>query len=492
MKNISKVIALLLVLAMIVPLLISCGKSSGGGKSNGTGIESDTIVPDDVKFEGEKFTILCREDNAWGNFLHEVKADEDATELVNEQVYKRNAEVESRFGLTLDIYAIAGQWAAKDEFVNTFKNSILSNSSSFDLIMGYQAYMADPGLTELYANFNEVPYVKDNLGASYYFQDIIKEMTVNNKLFFLVGDYNLTYWEYLYVMYFNKKLAENYQLEDLYALVKDGKWTYDKMVEMTKGVFTDMNGDAYPDPSDQFGYISDIPNVTDAFYSFFNVQPTSRDENNDIVISIDQAKMVEILEKVIAFKKSDDTYFDYSYSSQTTDEKVLNTIFQENRALFYPETLSKAQDFRGMETDFGIIPYPKWNENQEGYYTQSQNGYSVAVVPIDVKNMEMTGAVLDVMNALSNKNVIPAYYDQALKSKYARDDQSGEMLDLIRDGFKLNFGYSYYAALGMGGIFRELVQQENSNFVSYYAVNSKGYERNLKKILKTYEDQTEE
>ena len=75
----------------------------------------------------------------------------------------------------------------------------------------------------------------------------------------------------------------------------------------------------------------------------------------------------------------------------------------------------------------------------------------------------------------------------ALKDKYSRDDQSAEMLDIIREGFTLSFSYFYQQALDCCGVYRELVRQENSNFVSYYAVNQKGYDRKLKKLLESYE-----
>ncbi len=488
MKLFKQILAFLLVGVMLLPMLVACGdKTEENGGGTGTLTQTGSIVPEDVTFDGETFTILCRADSAWGEYEFEIAADEDETELVNQAVYERNIEVEDRFGLELVITPVDGHWAVHEDFVNTFKNSILSASGSFDVIMSQQAYMAEPELTELYCNFNEVPYIKDNLDAEYYYSDVIDEVTVGDKLYYLLGDYSLTYWEYVYVLYFNKTMAENYNLEDIYQLVKDGNWTFDKMVEMTKGVFTDLNGDVYPDPGDSFGYVSDIPNTTDALSSQFDVPMVVKDENGEIVLGVDQAKMVNILEKFMEFKTLDDTHFVSTTSSDPMDSNPADKIFEEGRALFYPAELDRAQDFRGMETDFGIVPYPKWDENQAGYYTHSQDGYSVAVVPIDATNIEKSGAVLDVMSALSYEKVIPAYYDMALKDKYARDDASGEMLDIIREGFRVDFGYFYGPAIGCANVFRVLIGQDNTNFVSFYAVNSKSYERNLKKMLDTYE-----
>ena len=487
----KKILAVLLVLLMLVPMLVACkggdDTTTNNGGNKGESTAAGSVVPDDVTFPGETFTVLCREDNAWGQYLHEIAADEDATELVNEAVYKRNLEVEERFELEkLEAYAIPGQWMVYEDFVNTFKNSILAATGSFDLIMSQQTYMSDISLIELYTNFYDVPYVKDNLTAEYYYQDIVEEMTINGKLMYMLGDYSLTYWEDLYVMYFNKTMAENYNVGDLYQIVKDGDWTYNKMTEMVKGTWVDLNGDLWPGEEDSFGYITEIPNTTDALWDLFDVRMTSKDENGDIRIDVDQGKMVNILEKFIEFKNSDDTHFIQTSSTDTQDSISTDKIFREGRALFYPATLDRAQEFRGMETDFGIIPYPKWDENQEKYLTRS-HGYSIAVIPMDVPNVELCGAVFDVLSAISSNTVIPAYYDMALKDKYSRDDESGEMLDLIREGFTCNFGYFYGLDLDMGNEFRIMIGQDNSNFVSYYAVNQKGYERRLKKLMEAYD-----
>ncbi len=493
MKNLKILIALLLCMAMIVPTFAACGK-----KENGTDApddpsvryETDSSVPEDLRFDGEKFTILCRENNMYGNFLHEIAADESETDLVNQAVYERNLQVEEQFGIDLIAHDIPGAWAQESDFTNTFTNSILSGSSSFDLIMGYQSYMAeDGGYHELYVNYYDVPYIKDDINKEYFYQDFVNELTVNDTLFYIVGDYSLTLWEYMYVMYFNKEIVESENIEDVYQLVRDGKWTIDKCIELSKGIYRDLDGNGWPGEYDRFGFITDYENTSDALFSQFDLHVSKHDENGNIVLDVDQGKMVSVLEKMIDFYKTEDVFTFKTDSSMTEDEIPLNDIFTEGRALFLPSRLEKAQEYRAMETDFGIVPHPKWNEEQDKYYTQSWNAYSVAVIPMDAKNLEMSGAVLDILSELSYKKVIPAYYDMALKNKFARDNESGEMLDIIREGITVNFAFFY--DVGTGNILRIMLNQENSNFVSYYTANQKGYERNLRKILATYETEEE-
>ena len=491
MKNIKTFIALVLCTAMLVPMLVSCSKGNVSPAVDDSPVNVDpnetlTSVPYDLKFDGETFTVLCREDNAYGKYLYEITADEGKTDPVNQAVHERNLKVEERFGIDLVTHDIPGSWSQADSFINTVRNSVLSGSGAFDLIMSQQAYMCDPGISELYLNFYTLPYISQDINNPYFFQDNVNELTVDGKLYYLVGDYSLTYWEFIYVLYFNKQVAESEQIEDLYQLVRNGSWTIDKCIELSKGIYRDLDGDGRKGVNDRYGYITDFENTADALFSHFDVQATGHDEEGNVVMAMDQGKMVSILEKMIAFYNTADVF---THKTSSTDINIpFDSIFTDNRALFYPERLTRAHNYRDMETSFGILPYPKWDEDQTGYYTQAQNAYSVAVVPRDVKNPEMTGAVLNVLSALSYDHVTPAYYDMALRDNLERDEESGEMLDLIRQGIKVNFGYFYYNELGTGGIIRLLLNKKNSNFVSYYAAHSKGYERNLKKIISGYTD----
>ncbi|MBR5514777.1 MAG: hypothetical protein IKU52_01085 [Clostridia bacterium] len=491
----KKAIAILLCILMLIPMFCACTNNKKGDGEAVSPLPEGSHVSEDKKFEGETFTILCREDNAYGEYVYEIVADEGETEIVNQAIYERNRNVMDVFGLS-DIVArdIPGDWGNKDDFINSFKNSIDAGLGDFDLIMSQQAYMAVGELAQYFYNYYDVPYVSETLNCNdethdhtYYYPDLVEEMTINGQLKYMVGDYCLTYWDHTFVMYFNKELAENYQLENIYDLVREGKWTIDKCLEMSRNKWTDLNNDNWPGIEDAFGYITDIPNTTDAMIAQFQVPPTHRDENGDIVVEYDVGKVTNILEKMLDFQKTDDYYKVHTTSDMVDAENPLDKMFIEGRALFYPAILQNAQIFRSMETDFGIVPYPKWNETQDKYYTSANVGFSVACVPADVPNLEKTGAVFDTLSAISKEKVIPAYYEEALAYKYTRDEDSAEMLDIIRDGFDLNFGVFYAQSIGCASIFSHLMANDNPNFASYYAANYKGYERKLSQLLEYYE-----
>jgi len=62
--------------------------------------------------------------------------------------------------------------------------------------------------------------------------------------------------EYLYCMYYNKTLAANQKVGDLYALVDAGQWTHDKLAEISAETSEDVDGDGSMTEADRFAIIS--------------------------------------------------------------------------------------------------------------------------------------------------------------------------------------------------------------------------------------------
>ena len=52
-------------------------------------------------------------------------------------------------------------------------------------------------------------------------------------------------------------------------------------------------------------------------------------------------------------------------------------------------------------------------------------------VPSDCRNIDAVCALMEALAADSHRNVMPVYYDQVLKGKYARDTVSGQILTVV-------------------------------------------------------------
>ena len=95
-----------------------------------------------------------------------------------------------------------------------------------------------------------------------------------------------------------------------------------------------------------------------------------------------------------------------------------------------------------MESDFGVVPLPKWDETQERYYTPSDsNAFGTLVT---AKSPEAVGAYLEMGSSYGHRNLIPLFFDKELKAKLARDPESAEMFDLILSSSTYDLGINAY------------------------------------------------
>ena len=57
----------------------------------------------------------------------------------------------------------------------------------------------------------------------------------------------------------------------------------------------------------------------------------------------------------------------------------------------------------------------------------------VVCLPVTVSDMEASGAVVDALSYYSYTDILPAYYDVTLTQKGLRNEDSIEMMNIIRD-----------------------------------------------------------
>jgi hypothetical protein len=153
------------------------------------------------------------------------------------------------------------------------------------------------------------------------------------------------------------------------------------------------------------------------------------------VLNFNNERAIQVMERISEFMGTDDVWLPRNWS--TYDEVP---VFVGDRALFAAMTGTNLVMYRDMESDFGIIPLPKWNAAQAEYYSYCQPWGSAAVaVPQTNADLERTGAVVEALAAASQQLVTPAAYNVTLQTKYARDEASERMLDIILAGSRYDF-----------------------------------------------------
>jgi len=221
-----------------------------------------------------------------------------------------------------------------------------------------------------------------------------------------------------------------------YQLVVDGEWTVDAFAEMIRNTTQDLTGDGTIGPDDFFGAVFEPL----ASYSFLHAAGESMINiiDGSPVLNITE-RSIQVMERIAEIMGSDDVWLPRNWA--TYDEVP---IFVGDRALFAAMTGTNLLMYRDMESNFGILPMPKWDAAQENYYSFCQSWGSAAVaVPHTNPDLERTGMIIEALAAASQQLVTPAVYEITFRYKYARSEMSVEMLDIIVAGSRYSFMYKY-------------------------------------------------
>lgn len=439
-------------------------------------------LPDNLDFGGEKVTIHGRGDSG---SIRELSC-ELTGDVVEDAIYTRNLNVENRLNIKIEPFTPYG-WQNYSQALAQIRSSIASGDNEFTLIAGYSAPAPALATEGLVLNLNSLPYL--DTAMPWWAQSIVKDLDINGNLAFLTGDLSLTMIASSYSMAVNFSIAEAYNLSGFYDYVHNGQWTIDKVNEIATTVYDDVNGNGKKDSGDIVGllFANDYSNDADSFMQGSKVTLTSRDEEGYPYLDVNVEKMADLVTKVY-------TLF-YECDGALLDRTVyIELEFPKGTVLLAPSYLEFFTDsYKGMDDDYGIMPYPKYDEVQDTYSTRVQDGVSIWCVPTTADNLDLCGATLEALCAESYRIVTPAYFDTALKVKYSRDDESSQMLDIIRDGVMFNFEIIYNGEMGGAwNIMRDMMGNKKNNFASEWAKKEKTYTKSLEKLVGKLAEKLEE
>jgi len=480
--KIKKISAAIIAAVMIAVMLLSaCGNEPGGSISE-TGAPNDggTVAPvgeqdeqDDGQsllsqapiqdFEGYLFRVLSRDESNARWSARDITAEAETGDPLNDATYRRNSVIEDKFNIK-----IVNIMFSNDNMLNTARRSIMSGDDDYDILMGglhgFAENLAQEGML---ADLKNVPYL--DLAKPWYDQKANQQLTIANKLYVTVSDISTIARDATWAYLFNKNILADLALEDPYQLVREGRWTIDKMLELAKDVSRDLTGDGRMGRDDLYGYAGETTNL---YYGLISagVELIKKDESDLPVYSggLDDAGLT-------AFNKLISMFGDKNVSLRADDWygrgfdvwlDLMDASFMENRILFFDTNMANVQTYRSMETDFGIIPPPKLDESQTEYISNLTVMWTNSLcIPVTSDNFERTGIITDALAAESLHTVIPAYYDIQLKTKIARDDESADMLDLVFAGRKYDLAMIYNWG-GASSVFSSAMLGNNSNIVS--------------------------
>lgn len=426
-------------------------------------------TPDDIPvldFEGYEFRMYTRNRDDFVSDLC-LNKEEESGDVVEDSIYRRNKTVEERFNITLS----ATYW---DDPTSSAKNLITADDDSIDLVLDNALNTGNAIPNGYYLAWDNLTYI--NFEKPWYIKNAINAMSINNHTYMMAGEFNLSLLRFTYCMYYNKVLAEDLNINDLYDRVVDMKWTYDSLYDTAAICYSDINGNGTRDDEDRYGLATDFYGASTNFSYALGVKITENDSDGIPQLVYYNEKTVDVFDKI----------WNLLFNNEGTHAGAWGTednVWKPGNALFVNAFFQSSGNYRDLQFDFGILPYPMYDEKQDGYRTHSNVAFTVCAFPITTRSEERSSAIVEALQAESWKQVIPAYYETALKVKYSRDDIAAGTLDLILAGRYLDFGIIYDQNSGCGTLMQQLFSTNKNAFTSTYEKKSKSIEKHYSKLI---------
>ncbi len=381
----------------------------------------DSYLPEGT-YGWEDVNIVILRSREWQYFVDDEV--EEMTSIEN-AVFKRNKAVEERYEVNLN-------YEVKEQDIAALA-TICTNSGSYDYDIFSPDYWYGLETQNAFIDLNQCSQL--HLSNPYWVAGWNNNATVNGKILSAVGYFSLDPIAQEQVLFFNGALAQAYGYTDLYQKVYDKEWTLDAMLGMMKEATQDKDGDTSTlSFEDQFGLSYDRWGCR-AFLYGCGMQLASY-KNDAINFQLTSQKNIGIFESVYSFLKESNAAYDTD--GDRYGEKGSQALFTGGRALFYACPIEVADVIRGKVENYGVLPMPLLNRDQEDYIT-SLLGTTTCSIFKTCPNIDRAASILEALCIISYRDVVPKYYEDCLKFEYQNDPEVAGMLDFIRSRVNVDF-----------------------------------------------------
>lgn len=353
-----------------------------------------TVTPDPTyDFNGYVFRVLTSP-SAKGRIGNSNILSEDLYgDVLNATAYTRNASVAAALNIEIR------EFVAADIGVD-LKKSVLSNDDTFDLLSlkaNSEMYLQlqSGALVDLFT----VKTLK--LGKPWYDRSAIRDLAIADKLFVLMGDIVAVNNDAVSVMVFNRDLARQFGYYDgrTYAFVGDaqaGRWTLDSLLAITEEINASID-------SENATYGAFYKRGLESFSLSVGAGASSfcADPDGNPQISLNSEAFQTAFAKVLTLQ-----------TAPAASTEIDADAFSQGKTLFDTVELGDLKALKEGGISFGVLPMPKYDENQTSYRSLvSLNDAVCVAVPVTQPDLDRTGIIIEQLSAESSWFMWENYYD---------------------------------------------------------------------------------
>lgn len=455
-KRFLSVIALLCALG----LLTSCGSADTDNTSDTTsaGTEADTTAEPEgpiasylPKTDLDGFTLRIA---TYPETAEKFYREEETGDVVNDAVYNAINLVRDTYNVEFEVSYYGTSSGDVSAYVT---KSVSAGDDAFELVNGHDCTMWSLSLNGYFSDVRQLPY--QDFSQPWWPEYSNSEYEINGRQYIFSSYMSYQNLAWAKVLFINKTLADDFGLALPYESVLDGTWTLDKLLTMASSVYRDLNGDNQQDMDDLYGFIGykKLYGFQSAFVSCYH-----EEANGTVSLDYDKERFIDVVEKLNKLLNGGEGGI---LIGNEPDSKM----FINNQGLFYYDNLDilSNEDMRASNVDYGVLPVPKYDENQNYYITPSFD--CQFAIPVTAGDTDSISLLVEALSSAGYNKVRPAYFETALSTKYTRDEDSIEMLNIIGDTLSVDLAYLNTSAgiNGLGRAFMYCFSNPNAGIASY-------------------------
>ncbi len=438
----KKSIAILLLLASLLCLLASCkDASTPHTQSPETLPPRDEAPTDNLPAKDMNHFELCFMVNGSENFSWtdlSLIPDDYNGEDINDTMFERNSYLEERFNCDLSAFEPTSGTITEQDVQNLAMSG--DTTTGPQIIMYYDKWVMKSA--EYFYDWKNVPYV--SIDEQYWDPNVSDLFDIRGKQLALSGSFSLSMLSRTQILLFNKGKYESYfgDISSIYGFVESDEWTLDKLYEIGQDVVE--NPDNIWDDTDQFGISSSIKELYTGLMVSCGIKFMQKDEDGIPTFTLSSDPYaIEKMQKILKLNVDTDVHFDNGPDIHHAGPEF---AFQEERSLFALSSLFGIPLMRAtMEAEFGIIPLPKYNSDQKEFNCITYGGVMACLIKtVKEDNLENIGIIMEALAFDSQQNLIPIYKEKLLKTRFASDESSRSMLDIIFTSTMCELGVNFF------------------------------------------------
>ncbi len=278
-----------------------------------------------------------------------------------------------------------------------------------------------------------------NLNGQWYNQSQVQNHTTKGKLFLVVPDYGVDGQALVSVIYNEDRYTSLGFTEDLYATVKAGDWTIDKMISMVKEA-SPTNIDANTSTATYgLGYWKSLT-YTVMYAMGENILVKNANGEFQRGLNVERLELIcDKLEELVLGSECA-TIMNDTNNAGLPDTDMWKA-FASGRTLFFTMDVGGCfNNLRDLEFDLNYLPLPKLYKTED-YRSVCASGF--ACIPSIAYNAEESGLILETMAIYGNEHVKPTVFETILLGRLSQDTADYEMLNYLHSTKFYEFGWTF-------------------------------------------------